>query len=51
MNFNTASALSLAASVFATASVHSAEYRHERRGDALEALVDGRRFAVLVGLS
>ena len=36
-----------AACVFAAASVHSAEYRLERRGDALEAFVDGRRFAVL----
>ena len=37
----------LAACVFAAASVHSAEYRLERRGDALEAFADGRRFAVL----
>ena len=36
-----------AACVFAAASVHSAEYRLERRGDALEAFSNGRRFAVL----
>ena len=36
-----------AACVFAAASVHSAEYRLERRGDTLEAFADGRRFAVL----
>ena len=36
-----------AACVFAAASVHSAEYRLELRGDTLEAFADGRRFAVL----
>ena len=36
-----------AACVFAAASVHSAEYRLERRGNALEAFADGHRFAVL----
>ncbi len=33
--------------IAAALSLRAAEYRLERRGDALEAFVDGRRFAVL----
>ena len=37
----------IAACVVVAASAHSAEYRLERRGDALAAFADGRRFAML----